>query len=798
MIPVPRISRLLAAGAALAASGAALAALSSATLQGRLLDERGRPLAGAQVILETPGRSYRQTAVSDPEGRYRFHNLPFNTYHLEAQAPGMDIVHRNVELRTTLPVELDLRLATASASVAVEERLATVEDHPSSHVDVDRTVIERIPAAVRSRAMESVLLTTPGFVQDENGRFHFRGSHGQVTYVVDGIPISDQMQATFSNSLDPSQAESMEVITGGVSAEYGGKPVAVVNLTTKTGLGASGREGDVFLGLSRFSTREAGFSLREDLGKAGYFINGAASSGERFLDPVNFENFHNSGETQRLSGRFDWLPTDQDTLRLSVGGGHTRRDVVNLASQQAAGQNQRMGMGDLNLSLAWTHLFQADLSLDASVYYRRATAALRPTLDQPSAKDTPVWVHQDRDLENLGVQAAVTRRFQGGSTLKAGLQVVTYPLQEDFRFAITRPEGLEDGDELLDPAHPLHPYTPEGGSVFHFHDRLRPSLASAYLQNDLHLGGWFLAAGLRYDRYQVKDLVQAQLQPRLGLSYRLEPTATVFRASYDRLLITPDNENLALSLSQAAWDLGPRAGTPVPALRPELQDSFTVGAEQELGRSWRLMAEYWEKRSRNAADSEQFLNTGILFPIAADRGLFHGMNLRLELLRTAGFSGTLSLGRTRAIFQAPTVGGLQLETPEHADGERFLIDHDQKLVAQLGVRYEKAGSYIQVSGRHDSGLVAGDPDRAHGNPDFAFGLPYLRKDSEGTWRIRPRTTWDLGVGRQIPLKDRLRLQVSLDLLNATDERALYNFMSAFGGTHVVPPRTLAGRVKLVF
>jgi hypothetical protein len=38
----------------------------------------------------------------------------------------------------------------------------------------------------------------------------------------------------------------------------------------------------------------------------------------------------------------------------------------------------------------------------------------------------------------------------------------------------------------------------------------------------------------------------------------------------------------------------------------------------------------------------------------------------------------------------------------------------------------------------------------------------------------------------------------MDLLNALDEKGLYNFLSTFGGTHVIPPRTLAIRVKYKF
>ena len=772
------------------------ASAASASLSGRLLDDQGRPVGGAQLSLANSTQHYRQVVRSDASGTFRFYNIPFNQYHLEAEATGLESLHRDVELRSALPMDLRLAMHPAGAMVIVEEATTLVEDHPSSHVDIDQSVIDKIPAAVQSRAMEAVLLTTPGFAQDENGRFHFRGSHGQVTYVIDGIPISDQMQATFSNSLDPAQAESLEVITGGISAEYGGKPVAVVNMTTKSGLGTEGRQGELFAGASRYGTYEGGFSVREGLGKFGYFITGSTSESNRFLDPVNFDNLHNHGTTGRISSRFDWLTSDQDTVRFSLSGGRTRRDIVNLVSQQAAGQDQRMTTGDANLSLAWTHLFAPDRSLDASVYYRRATSDLMPSQEAGAfpagGQDFPVWMSQQRTLENQGAQLAYTLRYPAGSTLKAGVQYVTFPIAEHFRFAITDFGLVTEADS------PLNAYTPASGRIFRFDDRIRPALASAYVQNDLHLGDWFLAAGLRYDHYTVKDLVQNQLQPRLGLSYHVPSTGTVFRASYDRLLVTPDNENLALSLSQQAWDLGPGQGTPVPALQPELQDSVCVGVEQQVGKTVRLMAEYWEKRTRNAADNEQFFNTGVLFPIAADRGLFHGVNVRMEVLPIGGFSGLLSLGQTRAIFQAPMVGGLQLEPTTLAPGERFLIDHDQKLTAQLGVKYEQKGFYTQLSGRYDSGLVAGDPAEAAGNPDLAFGMQYVRKDAEGTWRVKPRTIWDVSCGQEFKLQDKRSVLVSADVLNILNEKALYNFLSTFGGTHVVPPRTLAVRVKYRF
>jgi len=785
---------------ALLALGSSLgAAVRSGLVAGRVADDQGRPVAGATLILSNPVSGYRQKVQTDAKGAFTFQNVPFNTYHLDTQAAGLLPGHLDVDVHSQLPLVVPVTLRPEGAVVVVEEQLRLVEDHPSTHLDIDKSTIERTPAAVQSRAMESILLATPGFVADENGRFHFRGSHGQMTYVVDGIPVSDQLHATFSNSLDPSQVESMEVITGGISAEYGGKPVVVVNVTTKSGLGTpNGFEGEVSFGAARFRTAEAGFNARGGTASFGWFVSGAASASDRFLDPVNFENLHNQGRTGRLFSRFDWILGSQDTLRFSVSGGRTDRQVANLASQQAQGQDQRAATADASVSLAWAHLFSAAQSLDASLFFRSSRAELKPSEDMADGftagghRDFPYWAKQDRSLDNLGVQAAFTQRWGNENLTKVGLQHIAFPIHERFDFAITD-DALATG-----PGDPLYPYTPAGGgNVFRFDGRLRPTLTSAFIQNDLHLGALFLALGLRYDAYTVADVSDNQLQPRLGLSYRFDATGTVLRASYDRLMILREHENLALALSQQAWDLGPYAGTPRQPLRPEHQNSYSYGIEQQLGKAGRVMLEYWEKQSRNAGDNAQFLNTGVLFPMGADRGIFRGVNLRLDLVPVKGWSGYLSLGRTRAIFQAPLVGGLQLEAPEAAPGERFLIDHDQKLSAQVGLTFERDGFTAQVIGRHDSGLVAADPADAGGDPDYAFGAGYVRLDSEGTWRIRPRTTWDLSLGQEWKLRTG-RLALGVDLLNATDEKGLYNFLSVFGGTHVIPPRTLAARVKWKF
>ena len=390
------------------------------------------------------------------------------------------------------------------------------------------------------------------------------------------------------------------MITGGISAEHGGKPVAVIAMTTRSGLATpNGFEGDVTFGAASQRTGELAFTARGGGDTRGFFVTGATSTSDRFLDPATFDNLHNTGRTGRLFTRFDQILSDQDTLRLTVSGGRTFRDVVNLPSQQAAGQNQRVATGDLNLSLAWQHVLTPDQSLEATVFQRRATARLDPTRElQPGftegGPDSPVWARQDRVLENRGALLSWTKRSSGGSTFKAGLQAVSFPLQERFHFALTR-NGLVDTDA------PLYAYSPAGGgAIWHFQDAMTPTLASAYVQNDLHLGEAFLALGLRYDRWQLRGEAVSDLQPRLGASWRIRETGTILRASFDRLFITPDRENLALSMSHEAAELGESHEGETSGhdhglhrVRPEVQKAWTVGLEQQLGSWGRVMIERW-------------------------------------------------------------------------------------------------------------------------------------------------------------------------------------------------------------
>ena len=103
--------------------------------------------------------------------------------------------------------------------------------------------------------------------------------------------------------------------------------------------------------------------------------------------------------------------------------------------------------------------------------------------------------------------------------------------------------------------------------------------------------------------------------------------------------------------------------------------------------------------------------------------------------------------------------------------------------------------------RYDSGLVSGaSPDDLLADPDNAFAAPYIVVHTGGDLdpnRIKARTIANFSIGLDLR-RHHVPLSLEADLLNAFDTRGVYNILSVFGGTHVIPPRTLAVRARYSF
>jgi hypothetical protein len=788
---------------------AARAAGTAGTVRGTVMGPDGKPMGGVPIVLRNDITGFSADTRTGKDGRYQFFNVPFNPYEVHIEIQGFKPAHRSIDVRSEVPKQVDVTLelssVTESVTVEAEPSTALETDTSVSHIDIDKSYIQRAPAPVASRAMEEILTSTPGFAKDENGRFHFQGAHSQAEFVIDGQTVSDQTGVTFSNSLDPEIAQSLEVIYGNVPAEYGEKIGAVINMVTKSGLG-SPFKGEVHGGYSRFDTYEAGTSIGSGSEHFGVYGSLAASGSDYFTDPVNFDNFNNKGDTQRAFLRFDTsTPDNSNAFRFSAILGRTARHVTNTFSQEENGQDKAVATYDQNYNLGWQSVLSATSLVDATGFYRFTKFTL-----YPSAGDTPILSDSNRSLENYGVAPNFTWA-SGIHEVKIGGVYKKFPIKEFFSFGITDPAFNDPESDNYNPNIAAYDLT-RGGVPFVFNGERTGTYYAAYIQDNVHFKNLTANVGLRYDHNNL-PATDVQLEPRVGLAYYIPSTETVFRAAYNRVLYTPEYENILLSSSEQAAAIVPPAvmdsralGGGLLVVHSEKQDYWTVGVQQALGSKVRLDGDYWERNTRNAGDQDQFENTGVLFPLAFASGDYKGWDIRLDVAQVYGFRGFASAGHTHVIYVPPPAGGLFLDQSavDAVTGGPFLIDHDQDLALQFGLFYDVAdtGFWLGTNVRYDSGLVSGGaPEDLIGDPDNSFALPYLDTNHAGTdldpYRVKSRTVWDFSLGADLA---RYHIPVSIQamVLNAFDKKGLYNILSVNGGTHVIPPRRFAVRAQVNF
>jgi len=806
--------------------------IGSGTITGTVTDPSGANIPGASVQISNKVTGYTNTVTTDATGAFRFVNVPLNNYHLDAKAAGFQDHIEDIPVQATVAVNLKIAMSLASSTTSVEVHSDTdlVESVPTAHVDVDASQMEKLPLSSPTGGLNSVIAhSAPGIIEDSNGFIHPQGDHAQTQFVFDNQPITDQQSKQFSTSMPENAIASVEVITGAPPAEFGDKTSLVINAITKTGLGISKPFGS-------FSTSYGSFGTTTDSVTSGFggqtwgefiSVNGARSG--RYLDSPEFSPLHDVGNNQTMFNRLDWQPDQNDSIHLNLFLARSWFQTPNTYDQQFAGQDQRELILTYNIAPGWVHIIDAHSTITVNPYVRRDQVHYDPSAN-PFA-DQPATVGESRQLTNVGIKADYAWVNQHNN-FKAGTTIQHTLLEEGFFLGITQPGFVAASDS---PG--LAPYDlTAGGHLFTFNGHTDIKEYAFYAQDNLTFGGFNIQAGLRGDYY--RGLVGGQsAEPRIGFSYLLKPTNTVFRLSYSKFFETPYNENLLVSSETGAGGL---AGNVFGAfgtapLKPGTRNQYNAGLQQGIGKHLLVDAGYFWKYTHNAFDFDNLFNTPIAFPIEWRKSKIDGAAARITLTDIHGFTAFSVLGHTRARFFGPEIGGLIFNSP--LDTSVFRIDHDQALEVTTNLRYQpkKNGPWAGFTWRYDSGEVAGavatlaDVYGLTGDEQASIGfhcgstyatifapitscaggnasanlvrIPAAGTENDDTNppRVAPRNLFDIGIGDDdIFHTDRMRYRVQFTAVNITNVVALYNFLSTFSGTHFVSPRAYTAEFGIVW
>jgi outer membrane receptor protein involved in Fe transport len=145
--------------------------------------------------------------------------MPFTSAFAQAPAPASDSAPEE-EIVVTAK-RLDTKRDAISPSLGASDYM------------IDSKAIANQPQGVDT-SFNQVLLQAPGVSQDSYGQLHVRNEHANLQYRINGVILPEGISG-FGQTLDPRFAESIDIITGTLPAQYGYRTSGVVDITTKSG-----------------------------------------------------------------------------------------------------------------------------------------------------------------------------------------------------------------------------------------------------------------------------------------------------------------------------------------------------------------------------------------------------------------------------------------------------------------------------------------------------------------------------------------------------------------------------------
>ncbi len=201
--------------------------------------DNGEPILFATVYLA--GTDYG--ATTDINGFFNIAKVPAGKYQLTCSYVGYDEGSTEVELRAGGIINQSLFLTTSSTQLQEIKVTAKKEEKKSdvrvSSIKVTAKEIKSIPGTGGQADLAQYLQVLPGviFTGDQGGQLYIRGgSPIQNKILLDGMTIYNPFHSIgFFSVFETEIIRNAEVLTGGFSADYGGRVSAVVDITTRDG-----------------------------------------------------------------------------------------------------------------------------------------------------------------------------------------------------------------------------------------------------------------------------------------------------------------------------------------------------------------------------------------------------------------------------------------------------------------------------------------------------------------------------------------------------------------------------------
>jgi hypothetical protein len=208
------------------------------TIRGTIKDQQGLALPGATITATSPALQGARTEVTDANGAYLFRAVPPGIYNLKIEMSGMATVEKtaNVPLGGIAQVDLAMAISQVQEAVTVSAETPTILSTPVVGINVKH---DEVNALASRRDLEGIANLTPGATESTAPNSLQLNINGSFAYdnlfMINGIDVNDNLFGSPQNVFIEDSIEETQVLTSGISAEYGRFSGGVVNAITKSG-----------------------------------------------------------------------------------------------------------------------------------------------------------------------------------------------------------------------------------------------------------------------------------------------------------------------------------------------------------------------------------------------------------------------------------------------------------------------------------------------------------------------------------------------------------------------------------
>jgi Carboxypeptidase regulatory-like domain/TonB dependent receptor/TonB-dependent Receptor Plug Domain len=222
------------------------AQISTGSVQGDVVDERGGSVAGATVEARNLDTNFARVEKTNADGHFAFLNLAPGRYEIKVTQSGFaTVLQQNVNLTVgqVLAIPVTLKVSSVSQQIVVSDLPVIETTKTESSSTLNELAVSSTP--VLGRKFEDLLTLTPGvaITQGPDGdEINFNGQRGVFNNIsLDG---GDYNNGFFGEQLGGQRAaiditldavKEFQVVASGANAEFGRTAGGVINVITKSG-----------------------------------------------------------------------------------------------------------------------------------------------------------------------------------------------------------------------------------------------------------------------------------------------------------------------------------------------------------------------------------------------------------------------------------------------------------------------------------------------------------------------------------------------------------------------------------